>query len=107
MHTIERTLPGSGSGSIAESAESSGIFFGGRGQTNTWHPQSAWVRRLFLAPPLDAEEVDAAPEKTTLAHDEVSAEAASLSVGRVAIKVTDEQAEQIKKHHKGDAFPSH
>lgn len=107
MDTIERTLPGSGSGSIAESAEAGGIFFGSRGQTNTWHPQSAWVRRLFLAPPLATEEVEAAPKKTTLAHDEVSVEAASLSVGRVAIKVTDEQAEQIEKRHKGDAFPSH
>jgi Cu/Ag efflux protein CusF len=106
MHTIETTLSGSGLAPATEAAESSGIFFGGRGQANTWHPQSAWVRKLFLAPPV-AEKVEATPKKTTLAHDEVSAEAVGLSAGRVAIKVTDEQAAQIEKHHKGDAFPSH
>lgn len=107
MHTIERTLVGRGLGSIAESAESRGALFGRRGLPNAWHPQSAWVRRLLLGLPLDAEEAKPASEKTTFNQDEVSAEAISLSVGQVAIKVTDEQAKHIETHHKGDAFPSH
>jgi hypothetical protein len=107
MHTIEKTLPGRGLGSFAEPAESRDIFFGQRDRTNAWHPQLSWVR-LLLAPPLkDAEGAEAAPEATAFKHDEVSAEAVSLSVGQVTIKITDEQAKQIEQHHKGDAFPSH
>jgi hypothetical protein len=107
MHTIERTLPGRGLGSVAEPAESRDVLFGRRDQTNSWHPQMPWVR-LLLAPPLkNAEDTEATPEKTTFKHDEVSVEAISLSVGQVAIKVTDEQAKHIEMHYKGDAFPSH
>ncbi len=90
-------------------------LFGPRTQQGvTWHFQQPWVGAMLgrVADDASLETLDrlsevpqaTAPEPMPLTSSEVSLALVSRARGRVAIALTDEQADQLIKLHSEDAF---